>query len=103
MTVMELMDLPAVGNLSEEQTRGVACVWCAAALSTDTAVDLGERRVWLLNGLIVMFPRACPPCVAKYAHRALHRHAPTCEPCVDNADRCDTGRALYRLIRENRR
>jgi len=98
-----LLPLPDWADLSEQQVRGKTCVWDGALLDSSTAVDLGSRRLKLSDGHITMFPRACRPCVATHAHRTLHNHAPTCESCVDNAAKCDTGRALYQLIRDHRR
>jgi hypothetical protein len=57
----------------------------------------------LADGFITVFPRSCPPCVATHALRALHDHASSCERCVDDASNCDTGKALWRVIREARR
>lgn len=98
-----LLPLPDLAELSEPQERGKTCLWCGVILSASTAVDLVSRRITLADGHITVFPRACRPCVATHAHRTLHDHAPQCEQCVDNAQECDTGRALYRLVRENRR
>jgi len=100
---MELMDLPAVGDLSEQQVRGAACVWCGIVLHSGIAVDLGQRSVRLLDGAVTMFPRSCRRCVADRAYQAILGHTMSCEQCVDEPARCDTGRALNRLIRENRR
>ena len=98
--LLSLSDLEA---LPDPKARGKTCVWCPATLNTETAVDLGARRITLGNGAITIFPRSCRPCVATHAHRTLLRHAPTCESCVDNAAECDTGRTLYRLVRDHRR
>jgi hypothetical protein len=92
-----------VGTLSEQQLRGAECVWCGVHLTTDTAVDLGEHRIRVLDSHITAFPRGCRPCTADTAYRALLDHAPTCKQCVDDAPRCETGAALRRLIREGRR
>lgn len=97
------LPLPKVGDLSEQQQRGAACVWCATLLTAETAVDLGERRIRVLDSYVTAFPRGCRPCTATAAYRALLDHAPTCEQCIDDVDRCDTGTALRRLIREGRR
>lgn len=98
-----LLPLPDWIDLSDHQVRGAACVWCASPLASGAVVDLGARRIKASDGTISVFPRACRRCVATHAHRTLHAHAPTCESCVDNAAECETGRALYRLVRENRR
>lgn len=102
-SVLSLLLFPSLDELSEEQVRGTACVWDGIPLSTATAVDLGERKVKLLDGAISMFPRGCRPCTAKAAHKALLAHAGSCEQCVDDAGSCETGQALIRISREARR
>ncbi|MGW4602752.1 hypothetical protein ACWENS_05680 [Streptomyces sp. NPDC004532] len=92
-----------MGNLSEAQQRGADCVWCGVPLTAETAVDLGERRVRVLDEHVTVFPRGCRRDAAANAYRALFDHAPYCEQCVDAPDRCDTGMALRRLMREGRR
>jgi hypothetical protein len=101
--VLALLPLPGVDGLSAFQVRGKSCVWCAGVLTSEAVVDLGPRRLKNLDAKTQWFPRACRPCTAAIALSTLHAHAPNCEQCIDNADHCDTGRALYRLIRENRR
>lgn len=98
-----LLPLPDWVDLSEQQVRGKTCVWDGALLDSGTAVDLGSRRLTLSDGHITMFPRACRRCVAERALRTLHDHATSCEQCVDDASNCDTGKALWRVIREARR
>lgn len=53
--------LPSAEDLTDEQIRGAACVWCGGRLTNATAVSLGEmpldvghRADW--------FPRSCPNC-----------------------------------------
>jgi hypothetical protein len=99
---LAILTLPAYNDLREEQARGAACIWCTAALTTETAVDFGERRHKRLDGRFSTFPRACRPCTHDAAYRALLDHAPNCEQCTDDADNCDTGLALRRLMRECR-
>jgi hypothetical protein len=101
--VLALLPLPGAGGLSAFQIRGKSCVWCAGVLASGAVVDLGPRVLKNLDTRTQWFPRSCRPCVAKRANRALVDHAPKCEQCVDDAANCETGRALYRLIRENRR
>ncbi|MGW2934757.1 hypothetical protein ACWDA7_23525 [Streptomyces sp. NPDC001156] len=72
-------------------------------LTAETAVDLGERRIRVLDSHVTAFPRGCRPCSATAAFRALHDRTPNCEQCVDDAGSCETGIALRRLIREGRR
>ncbi|GGV80537.1 hypothetical protein [Streptomyces thermoviolaceus] len=105
--VLEFMGLPSLHEVTEEQSRGVACVWCRARINTETAIDLGEQKS-PPNGSTSMtgmtwFPRACRPCTADRAHRGLFEHAPMCEQCVDEPGGCEINRVLYRLVREGRR
>ena len=98
--ILELLELPALETVADGQSRGADCVWCTyGPLTTEMAVALGERK----SRGVTRFPRACPPCAAAHAHAALFKHAPTCEQCVDEAEVCEVGRVLYRLIREGRR
>jgi hypothetical protein len=92
-----LLAIPDPGTVSEAQVRGKACVWCAATLVAETAVDLGPRRKPVLDSSHQWFPRGCRTCTAAYALRALHDHAPRCEQCTDDPACCDAGRALRRL------
>lgn len=52
--------LPPMSELSEQQVRGSACVYCAVRLDNGDAVDLGERRVNRAGDTARWFPRACP-------------------------------------------
>jgi hypothetical protein len=101
--VLALLPLPDVGDLSAFQVRGKSCVWCAGVLASGAVVDLGPRRLKHLDATTRWFPRACRTCTAAIALSTLHAHAPSCEQCADNAGECETGRGLYRLVRENRR
>ena len=98
--VLDVVVLPSLGGLSEQQRRGVACVWCGVILAPGTAVGLGERRVRILDGHVTTFPRGCRRCTGQAAYNALFDHAPMCEQCADNAAECDTGRELRRLVKE---
>lgn len=98
-----LLPLPNPQDISNHQARGAACVWCTAALATGAVTDLGARRIQVAGMPVSWFPRACHPCTATHAHRALLDHGQSCEQCADNAQECDTVRALYRLVREHRR
>lgn len=97
------LPLPGLGELTEAQVRGQACVWDAVPLSGVPAVDLGPQAGARAGQPVQWFPRGCPACVAARAHRALLDHVASCEQCVDNAAQCATGRSLNRLIREARR
>ncbi|MGW1466306.1 hypothetical protein ACWCPT_18405 [Streptomyces sp. NPDC002308] len=58
---MTVRNLPPVSELTEQQQRGWSCVWCAAPLSTGTAINLGEQRHEPAFGAPYWwFPRACP-------------------------------------------
>jgi hypothetical protein len=97
------LPLPGVGTLSAAQQRGAGCVWCGTTLTAETAVDLGERRIRVLDRYVTTFPRGCRPCTSRHAYRALLAHAACCEQCVDDNGQCETGSALHRLLREGRR
>lgn len=101
--VTELLELPAVSDLSEPQVRGANCVWCGIVLASDMVVDLGPRPAQRAGEPVTWFPRSCRPCMGKRAYRALLDHAPLCERCVDDASGCGTGVGLRRLMREARR
>ncbi|WP_411102417.1 hypothetical protein [Streptomyces sp. cmx-4-9] len=55
-----LRELPPISDLTEQQVRGTACVWCGVCLDNASAVDLGERRTRRAGMLLRWFPRACP-------------------------------------------
>lgn len=89
-----LMDLPDPAKLTEAQRRGSDCLWCRAALTVETAVDLGERRHpthW--------FPRCCPTCIRDQDRHHVNR----CETCVEEPGACHTAAALKQLVREHSR
>ena len=44
-----LLPLPDMARMSDAQVRGAACAWCAVVLAPATAVDLGLRRIRLLD------------------------------------------------------
>ena len=102
---LALLELPALDALTTEQVRGAVCIWDRKEppLTAATAVDLGERRHKRLDGRYSTFPRACHRHAHEAAYKALIAHTLSCEQCVDNAAECPTGRALLRLMRENRR
>lgn len=94
------IELPRIETLAQTQVCGRACVWCAVALSTETAVELGERKG--ANGF-VWFPRSCRICSSRPAYLALLTHIQSCEQCGDEAGRCAEGSALRKTLREARR
>ena len=97
------LSLPAPVDLPESRIRGRDCVWCGIALTAETAIDLGMRTFDAHGTEANWFPRNCRSCVAEQAYKALFDHAPSCEQCVDDANHCDIGVALRRLMREGRR
>jgi hypothetical protein len=105
--VLALLTLPDLDHLTDAQTRGAVCVWDRAEdrLTAETAIDLGEHMSDVAGTESPMrwYPRACRYHIGRAALRALHEHAPMCEPCVDDAERCETGRALRRLVRDGHR
>lgn len=98
--VADLLPLPDLDGLTDQQTRGATCVWDGTPLTATTAIDLGERHA---DDGTSWFPRACRPCTLPRAMSALQAHAGMCEPCVDDHTQCPTGLALVRLVREARR
>ncbi|WP_327300354.1 hypothetical protein [Streptomyces goshikiensis] len=59
-----LRALPPIGDLSEQQVRGAACVHCGICLDNGTAVDLGAQRTHRAGVVVRWYPRACPGCGA---------------------------------------
>ena len=53
------VELPRIGTLTQRQQRGQDCVWCGCTLVPGTAVDLGPRRLRILDYTANWFPRAC--------------------------------------------
>ncbi|MFE0819184.1 hypothetical protein [Streptomyces sp. NPDC058847] len=98
--------LPALDTLTNDQVRGAHCAWCRTPVTADVAIDFGEQTSpspWSTSTIgMRWYPRACPACIAKAAHRGLFAHAPSCEQCTDAAERCEISRVLYRLVREGR-
>jgi hypothetical protein len=105
-TLLDILGLPELDTLTDDQTRGADCVWCADPLSIETAVDLGEVRFPMAGSTSLigrLFPRACRTCAGTQAHNGLFTHCGSCEQCVDEVGRCPVGLWLYRLVREGRR
>lgn len=105
-TVDALALLPLPAHLSGHQLDGHVCVWGGEALTTDSAVDLGSRRI----GDRMAFPRACGSCTARAAQGVLFDHTGDCPDCSTPAPQetapaleCATARALYRVIRQGQR
>lgn len=102
-TTVDWLELPALGTLTDQQVRGQVCVWDGAPLTVASAMDLGEQTASRAGQRVRWFPRACRPCLGLRAYQALLDHGSTCEQCVDDGSRCDTGVGLSRLVREARR
>lgn len=94
---MRMRELPDVAGLSDHQVRGKACVWCGITLAPDTAVDLGPRRIRILDRHVTTYPRGCRTCVAERLPAAQQAHAAGCEQCADAPGVCETARALRHL------
>ncbi|MGW3099515.1 ATP-binding protein [Streptomyces sp. NPDC001102] len=107
--VLEVLAMPALDGLSEEQVGGRTCIWCVSLLTIETAVQLGEHLTDVGASAAVTgmraFLRGCRSCVQDRAHRGLFTHGSTCDLCRDEqaADECVVGRGLYRLVRETSR
>lgn len=97
------IQVPSPGELSGQQVRGRACVWCAVALSNATAYDLGVREADAHASAARWFPRACRSCAITKAYGALLDHSQSCEQCNHDPARCADGSALRRAVREARR
>ncbi|QTD96217.1 hypothetical protein [Streptomyces cyanogenus] len=100
---LAVLSLPEFHTLSQDQVRGITCVYDGAALSSKTAVDLGERRLRRVGGRVSWFPRACRRCALEQAMSALVTHSQSCEECVDDSNLCPTGTGLVRAVREARK
>ncbi|WP_073951555.1 hypothetical protein [Streptomyces kebangsaanensis] len=108
-SVVEVLGLPALEDLRDDQAHGRNCVWCSdGPLTVAASVDLGEQTSPLSSTTpsapMRWFPRACRPCIGRRAYGALLDHAPGCkEGCRTSALGCEIGRTLNRLVREGRR
>lgn len=97
-----LLTLPDLATLSEQQVRGVACVWDGIALAPETAVDLGARTAVRAGRDVSWFPRACKSCVHTAARLEFLTHIPSCEQCADEVSECTQGFGLLRLTKAYR-
>lgn len=98
---LNVLVLPTLSTVTDDQSRGAACVWCTGPLTTDMAVDLGEQTSDSDGTALPVhwMPRACPTCTVERAQRARFAHGPTCEQCVDEAAHCEVGEGLLDLLR----
>lgn len=103
---LALLPLPSLDHLSEQQVRGITCVFSGATLTTATAVTLGVRHATRAGEPVSWYPRASRHAMHGAAYTALIKHVFTgCKPCDDDKtlNECATGVALRRLMREYRR
>lgn len=100
--VLTALELPRLDTLSEGQVRGAICVWDGAALTPDTAVDLGPRTKKRLDGTFDWYPRACHRCAGQKAYLWLFTHAHACDTCKAGPD-CPYAAAVRTLMREGHR
>jgi hypothetical protein len=98
-SVAALLEVPEHNALTKEQARGADCAWCGKPLTAETAVDLGERRIQVLDTHFDTFPRGCRPCASKRAYGALFGHAEACDHCRKHPSGCEIGDELRRLSR----
>jgi hypothetical protein len=89
---LTLLLLPAIGDLSEQQVRGITCVWDGVALSPTTAVNLGPRTFNQLGEKRQWYPRACRQCLLHH----FYNHVDGCAECTANAAGCELGAAMRR-------
>ncbi|WP_432021299.1 hypothetical protein [Streptomyces sp. 1222.5] len=95
--------MPATARLTAAQLRGAGCVWCAAELHGDTAIDLEQRYNRIVGVPGRWFPRGCSPCSLRAILAVCRTHPQTCEQCVDDPTLCEARRALRALALELRR
>lgn len=91
-SALALLPLPAIADLSEQQVRGITCVWDGVALSPSTAVDLGPHTFKRLGEPVQWYPRACRQCML---HR-FYDHVDGCATCKTDAACCELGAAMRR-------
>ncbi|WP_435279395.1 hypothetical protein [Streptomyces sp. 1222.5] len=96
--LLPLLALPGLDELPDPRARGAECVWGGEALSTATAVDLGERPS--PHGM-TLFLRGCQPCTLRAALDAHRAHPGLCEQCTDDPTLCEIRRALRALALEH--
>lgn len=101
-TALALLTLPTLRELTESQSRGIACVWDGVPLRTSIAVDLGAREASRAGEPVTWYPRACRRCVHAAAYTQLCAHAQGDE-CVGDIDRCAKCKGFLRVMREYRR
>jgi hypothetical protein len=98
-SIAALLEVPEHNTLTDAQVRGADCAWCGKPLTAETAVDLPERRIRVLDTHFDTFPRGCRECTRRKAHEAIFEHCERCEDCTRDAGSCLIGIGLRRLMR----
>ncbi|MEV6182282.1 hypothetical protein [Streptomyces sp. NPDC052015] len=94
VSAVEMLPLPKLDTLSNEQVDGKACVWCSGrprtplALGIRLSANAGTLRRWC--------PVAHQRCAAHKAGKVYRLHIQMCARCA-HRDYCPDGRALYKL------
>jgi hypothetical protein len=101
---LALLTIPRLDSLTEEQVRGITCIWDGVRLTSSIAVDVGSRKAQRAGQPVSWYPRACRSCVGVAALAQLGIHSVDCPTCQAGEDTpCGTGSALSRLVREYQR
>jgi hypothetical protein len=99
-----LLTIPRLDSLTEDQVRGITCIWDGVRLTSRIAVDLGSRKAQRAGQPVSWYPRACRSCVGVAALAQLGIHSTECPTCQPGEDaRCATGGPLYHLVTEYQR
>ncbi|MFF4443129.1 hypothetical protein [Streptomyces sp. NPDC001621] len=98
--LLPLLPLPDLDAMPDARARGAECVWSGEALSTATAVDLGERPS---PHDTTPFLRGCRPCTLRAVLDAHRAHPGLCEQCTHDPTLCETRRGLRGLALALRR
>lgn len=99
---LALLTLPTLDQLTEQQSRGIVCVWDGVPLRTAIAVNLGAREASRAGGQVTWYPRSCRRCTYTAAYAQLCVHAVS-DACPNDVDQCPACRGFLRLMREYRR
>ncbi|MEU6768107.1 hypothetical protein ABZ916_37095 [Streptomyces sp. NPDC046853] len=89
--------------MSVAQTCGRACVWCAATLATESAVELGSRTTHRFDTDFTWFRRSCRSCAVGRAYLALLDHTQKCGRCSGNPARCQEAHILRQWLKKAKR
>ncbi|MFF0222611.1 hypothetical protein [Streptomyces sp. NPDC004629] len=93
---VQLLPLPRIRGLTEDQVCGRACVWCRTSLTAGAVMSLGPRRRPGTESGACWYPRGCTMCVRAEARRVVDLHARTCSTCR-GPRACSTRRELLGL------